>query len=263
MDIIKEPAEKAENTLRRHLIGGALCAFTSYTLVREARAAASVTDGRLSAKRWIDRQEEMARGLHTGTLTQAAWHDEVMRLDREVEVPDLMKEAARGRITQAGEPFMKDPVKRNIRFLDDSGEPRRLTYAAAIFSFEPESVITPHAHKHLATAHMVVDGRVRVRTFDRLADREGALLIRPTGDHVARVGEAAAMTTVKDNVHWFTPVGGRAVTFDVIISDLDPGQDSYLIQPLDPLGGERQADGSILAPLVSFAEGMKRYNARM
>lgn len=76
---------------------------------------------------------------------------------------------------------------------------------------------------------MVIDGQVRIRTFDRIADREGAILILPTGDHVGRVGESASMTTAKDNVHWFAPATPHAVTFDVIISDLDPGQASYLV----------------------------------
>jgi hypothetical protein len=139
-----------------------------------------------------------------------------------------------------------------------------LTYAAATFSFGPESVITPHAHKHLATAHMVIAGKVRIRTYDRVADEAGAIVIRPTADYVGGVGHAAAMTTEKDNVHWSTPGSPEGgTTFDVIIDSLDAGQDDYLIQPIDPLGGERRADGTIVAPLVSFKAAMERYSAHV
>lgn len=246
---------------RRLLLASAIGAFSVYALVREARAAQPALDGRLAARCWIARQEELARGLHSGAVCETGWHDEVNRLAREVDVAQLMAEMRRGRVTPAGEPFMHDPVKRNVHFADQDGQPMRLTYGAATFTFGAESVITPHAHQHMASAHMVLDGRVRIRTFDRVAERTGALVIRPSGDLIAGVGEAAAMTTAKDNIHWFKATSAQATTFDVIIDGLDPGQADYLIQPLDPLGGRRQEDGTIIAPILSFEESMRRYPA--
>ncbi len=249
---------------RRHaLLAPVMAAFSVYAFVREARAMDGPSDRRLSARRWIDRQEALARGLRSGSVSPRAWHDEVNRLARDLDLDQFMAELKTSRSAPAGAPFMRDPVKRDIGFVDEQGQPRRLTYAAATFSFGPENVITPHAHKHMASAHMVIEGRVRIRTFDRIADQDGALLIRPTGDQVRGVGEAAAMTTPVDNVHWFTPASPRATTFDVIVSDLDPGQKSYEIQPVDPLGGEPQADGTILAPIMSFEAAMQRYSAHI
>ncbi len=247
---------------RRLALVGSLAAFAGYALVREAHAARP-GDKRMTARRWIDRQEELARGLHDGSVSQVAWRDEVNRLAGEVDVAQLMAEVGRSKVSDAGPPFMKDPVKRHVRFLDEEGRLRKLTYGAALFVFSPGNVITPHAHKHMASAHMVVEGKVRIRTFDRLGDEDGALVIRPTGDHVARVGQAAAMTSARDNVHWFTPKSPRAMTFDVILSDLDRGQPSFKIQPVDPLGGRRLAGGAIRAPLLSFEESMRRYSADM
>jgi len=248
---------------RRALLGTSLAAFTHYALLREARAAGTVTDSRLSARAWIARQEALARGLHEGSVSHLAWHYEINRLAREVDVAELMAEAGRGRNPPPGTPFMRDPVKRTIRFVNDAGEPLHLTYAAATFTFGPDNLITPHAHEHLATAHMVVEGRVRIRTFDRLANRGDALIIRPTADHVGEVGTAAAMTTERDNIPWFTPASPHATTFDVIIDSLDPGQPDYAIYAVDPLGGTRLPDGSILANRLTFAESSARYTAAM
>jgi hypothetical protein len=246
----------------RRLIAKTLVLLPVYALVAEARAAEAASDRRLAATLWIARQDELARALKSGELSPRGWHDAVNDLAREVEVPQLLAEAGRdpGETRPA---FMRDPVKRSVRFLDSDGRPRRLTYAAATFSFGPDNVITPHAHRHMASAHMVVEGRVRIRTFDRVADRADALVIRPTGDRIGEVGDAAAMTSAKDNIHWFTPASARATTFDVIVDGLDPGQSDYLIQPIDPLGGVHRADGTIVAPLTSFEEGMSRYTARM
>jgi hypothetical protein len=243
---------------RRHAILGPLALFAAYALVREAKASAP-SDRRLSASRWIARQDEMARALAKGEMTPLAWGEEVHKLAHELDVAQLKAEIARARSAPAGEPFMRDPVKRNIHFIDEHGEPRRVAYGAATFSFTPANVITPHAHKHMASAHMVIEGRVRIRTFDRVRDEANGLVIRPSGDRVSGVGEAAAMTSAKDNIHWFAPRSDRAETFDVIVSDLDPGQASYLIQPVDPLGGEHLADGSIRTPVLSFEESMRRY----
>lgn len=257
-----EVARQGPVDRRSLLIAATLASCSSYLFLREARAADRITDSRLSASGWIGRQDDLARALRAGTISPTAWHDEVARLAGEVDIAQLMAEAGRAAMP-AGTPFMRDPVKRVVGFLDDQGRPRHLAYVAALFSFGPDNVITPHAHEHMASAHMVVDGKVRIRTFDRIEDQAGALVIRPTGDHVGGVGSAAAMTTAKDNVHWFTPVTPQATTFDVIIDGLDPGRKSYVIQPVDPNAGVRRPDGTIVAPLLSIAESMARYPAHV
>src|SRR5437868_11826255 len=236
-------------TGRRELLVGALPAFAIFALLKEA--AADVTaSARAPAGRWIARQDELARGLAKMKITQVEWHDQVSALARDVDIGELAFEIRRARTRPAGDPFGHDPKKRFITFLDEDEKPLNLSYGAALFTFDKTNVITPHAHKHMASAHMVLDGKIRIRTFDRIADEEGAILILQTGDTVAEPGHAAAMTSEKDNVHWFAPRSPHAMTFDVIVDGLDPGQDRYTIQPLDPLGGTRLSDSTIRAPLL-------------
>jgi hypothetical protein len=172
-----------------------------------------------------------------------------------------MATVRRSRVTAAGEPSHNDPHKRFVRFLDENGEPRRLAYGAALFDFEPHNVITPHGHKHMVSAHLVVQGQFRVRNYDRLRDEGDAMVIRPTRDYVASLGQVSTMSSARDNIHWFVPHGGRATTFDVIISGLDPGEEDYEIRTIDPLRGRELGDGSILAPIIGFAESAARYTA--
>jgi hypothetical protein len=82
-------------------------------------------------------------------------------------------------------------------------------------------------------------------------------------DEVAEVGDAAAMTTATDNVHWFAPKSAQAMTFDVIVDGLDSGSAPYVIQPVDPMAGRHNEDGTISAPTISFEESMKRYPASL
>jgi hypothetical protein len=167
----------------------------------------------------------------------------------------------RSRIVPAGAASHNDPQKRFVRFLDDAGEPRRLAYGAALFDFAPGNVITPHGHRHMVSAHLVTEGRLRVRNFDRLRDEDGGIVIRPTRDYVAGAGQVSTMCSERDNIHWFVPVGGPAATFDVIISGIDPGKPEYEILAVDPLRARPLPDGSLHAPVIGFEESSRRYTA--
>jgi hypothetical protein len=236
--------------------------FSAYALVAELSFAGTRKQA-LPARRWLSLQSDLARGLAQGTLSQSQWHKDVNTLAGEVDLESLAHELRRARIKNAGVPFGHDPQKRFVTILGDDGQPVRLEYGLALFDFGPNDVITPHAHRHMASAHMVIEGRVRVRTYDRVRDEDGALIIRPTQDVLAEPGHSAAMTSANDNIHWFAPRSSRAMTLDIIIDGLDRGKDRYLIEPVHPIGGQKLNDGTLRAPLVSFEDSMKLYNARI
>ncbi|MEZ5956255.1 MAG: hypothetical protein R3C27_03465 [Hyphomonadaceae bacterium] len=237
---------------------GALPAFAIFALLAEARAQEGP---RVRADRWIEAQSEIAQALSDGRISPRSWMDEVEALTREVDLAELMTTVGRARLTDAGRGASNDPFKRSVRFLDAAGQPRRLGYAAALFEFEPHNVITPHGHRHMASAHVVVEGALRVRNFDRIGDTDSAMIIRPTRDYIADVGHVSTMSSERDNIHWFVPTGRRAMTFDIIVSGLDPGQPHYEIRAIDPIGGTPRSNGDIVAPIIGFEEASRRYTA--
>lgn len=248
---------------RRSFLTRTLGAVPLYALLAEAGAAQALAAGAVSARRWIAEQQELALALAEGALRPAAWQSEVEALARRVDLAELAAEIARAQTRFTGRALPSYPVKRSLVFLDETGKRRRLRYACALFSFDPDKVITPHAHRHMVSAHLVMEGAFRVRTFDRLRDEEGALIIRPTADEVIGVGAVSTMSTERDNVHWFVPQAERAVTFDVIVSGLDPDAPRYEIQAVDPVRGERLPDGSLRAPILGFEESSRFYTARV
>jgi hypothetical protein len=235
--------------------------FCAYALVAEL-GIANAHPNDPSARRWLSLQSDLARELKTGALSQTEWHRGVNALARDIDLEHLAAELRRARIKDAGSPFGHDPQKRFVTVVDDEGQVVKLGYGLALFDFKKDSVITPHAHQYMASAHMVIEGRIRVRAFDRVRDESDALIIRPTADVVAEPGYSAAMTSPRDNVHWFVPRSVRAMTLDIIIDGLGPGADRYLIQPVDPLRGVQLSDGTIRAPLISFDRSMQLYSAR-
>lgn len=243
-------------TRRDHLLG-VLPGFVLFALLGEVAAQ---TPSR--AARWIDAQDQIARALAAGEITPLAWQGEVERLAGEVDVAELMAAVRAARLSPAPMGSHNDPAKRFVRFIDATGEPRRLAYGAALFDFQPQNVITPHGHRHMVSAHMIVAGAFRVRNFDRVGDEDGAMIIRPTRDYIARLGDVSTMSSHRDNIHWFVPHGGApATTFDVVISGIDPGQPSYEIRAIDPVGGRVRDDGAIVAPIISFSDSADRYTA--
>lgn len=242
---------------RRQFIGGVLTAFPAYALLAEIGAARAASD-RASA-RWIAAQDEIARALAGGELSPAQWRTEVARLTRTVDVSQLMAEVDGAEIRHVGRALPTYPLKRSVYFRDETGARRKLRYAAALFGFAPGNVVTPHAHRHMVSAHIVVEGAFRVRNFDRVRDEPGAVVIRPSVDAVIEVGDVSTITPDRDNIHWFVPRGARAATFDVIVSGLEHGQPAYDIEAVDPVRGRALADGLIRAPILGFEESSRFY----
>lgn len=246
---------------RRDSLSGFLAAFAVTALVSEVSVARPAR--RMSAAKWIDRQSELARSLSKGEIRPLDWMREVERLAREVDPMQLMGEVDQARVSAASIPSTNDPQKRSIRFLDEHGAPRRLGYAAALFDFSPKNVVTPHGHRNMVSSHLITRGKFGVRNFDRLQDVGSAMRIRATRDYIAKTGHVSAMSSDRDNIHWFVPVDGPAQTFDIIISGLRPDLEPYEITAIDPLGGEKQTDGTILAPAMSFEDASRKYQANL
>jgi hypothetical protein len=244
---------------RRETLGAFLTAFLPVALAREARGRVPANETR--ARRWISAQQEIGEALAGGRITGRTWALEVERLAAELDVAELMAAVRHARIEPAGAPAHNDPRKRFVRFLDDKGRVRRLAYGAALFEFSPTNVVTPHGHRHMVSAHLVVAGRFRIRNFDRVGDEAGAMRLRPTRDYVAGAGQASTMCFERDNIHWFVPQGGSAATFDVVISGLDPGAPPYRIEAVDPLRARRAADGTLIVPIIDFASSSQLYTA--
>ena len=244
---------------RREFARTVLAAFPAYALLAECMAAGAAAG--TAARRWIMRQDDIARALLRDELSLEQWRLEVGELSRSIDVEQLMAEIDRSRVRDVGRGQPNDPVKRSILFRDETGTPRRLHYAAALFGFDRHNVITPHAHRHMVSAHLVVEGAFRVRNFDRVRSEDGAVIIRPSIDETIAVGEASTIGRARDNIHWFVPRSERAVTFDVIISGLDEDAPRYVIEAVDPVRGTPLPDGTIRAPILDFAEAGRFYTA--
>ena len=248
---------------RRALLRQVLLACPAYALLAAFAGARGLADPGVEARGWILDQQDLALALARGEIGPRRWQAEVEALARRVDLAALSAEIGRAESRHVGRALPNYPVKRSLVFRDETGAPRALRYAAALFRFDRGNVITPHGHRHMVSAHLVIEGVFRVRTFDRLRDEAGAMILRPSADAAVGTGEVSTMSAARDNVHWFVPRTARAATFDVIVSGLDPGAPPFRIEAVDPVRGESLPDGSLRAPIIGFEEASRFYTAEI
>ncbi len=170
---------------RRDVLG----AFAAYALLAELSSAGASRRSR-SVRAWLNRQEALARGLVAGSLEPEQWRHEVEVLGREADVARLIAEALP---SPSSRPFPTHPARRLLHWRDENGKPRSQRYAVALFEFDRTSVITPHAHRGMLSAHLVARGALRARTYDRVSSEPDALVLRPAADRRLETGETSSI----------------------------------------------------------------------
>jgi hypothetical protein len=189
-------------------------------------------------------------------MTGAAWQHNVEELARQIELEELLRAIDFARL------------ERDFRFTTDGGTKQfvklpgsDLVFGAAIFGLEKNKAITPHGHRHMASAHMVISGSLHVRNYDRIADEPEHLILRPTVDERIGVGDVSTMSSDRNNIHWFTAKSDRAFTLDVVVDGLTPNAPAYRIDLVDPRGGEKLGNGDIRARRIEWEESVRLYGA--
>ena len=205
-------------------------------------------------RKWIAAHDDIATQLVSGRITGLQWQSEVERLARDVDRRELLEQVDFDAIEKSMDLTNPGGTKKIVRLSD-----QRVQFGAAIFGLRQRNAITPHAHKHMVSAHMVIKGELHARNFDRVAEEPGHLIIEPSVDTTIRPGDVSTMSSQRNNVHWFTALTPAAFTLDVIIDSLTPNEKPYVIELLDPNGAQRLPNGQRRARLIDWKESVRLY----
>jgi hypothetical protein len=197
--------------------------------------------------------------LRGGALPATVWQREVAALLERAPLADLLRlidfeDMMKRVVLPDDRATTRDPV-----FPPLEGLPARASHIRRVFLLRKDRAIVPHGHRNMASGHLVIHGRLRVRHFERLRDEPTHLWLRPTIDRESRPGSASTVSDQKDNVHWLVATSEVAATFDVIVPDLDPGRPTEFMDFVDPRRGEPRGDGTIRAPRLGPEEVFARY----
>jgi hypothetical protein len=215
----------------------------------------------LDARGWAKELEAICRAVLAGTLAPPAWQQAIERLHARVPLEEIVKLVdVDAMLSRMPAPERKLGAVENVRWPGAEAPP----FGRKLFVYRKGACTPPHAHNHTVSAHLVLRGRIRARTFDRVEDLETSIRIRPTGDHTFGPGHTVSMSDDRDNVHWFEGASDLSISFDVPIGGIAP-EKAYRHQAemygqiyLDPTVAPR-GDGRIDAPIIKFREAVEKF----
>lgn len=203
-------------------------------------------------------REAVALGgaLRRGEITQTGWQDRVAPVLRRrsvaelaaaIDLPALRARAAR---VVRGASILRVPL---LDALDpDEGADVKVFFLRAGRS-DP-----PHVHFNLVAAHIVLEGRFRVRHFSRLGEEDGGFRLRPSGDRELGPGELSSISDDRDNGHWHQALTD-GVLLDVQQGRIDPTRPIRRREMIDPERARPLPDGALHARRLDRVTALRRY----
>ena len=209
--------------------------------------------------KWLTDVNQLGWDLKDKKLSQLEWQKKVEELYKKADVADFLRLVDFDKLTQNLELVDAGARSLTVKFPQIEGVTDKLAWGKQIFALKKGRSVVPHGHNNMATAFLILKGEFRGRHFDRIADEDEHMIIRPTIDRKFSVGECSTVSDVKDNVHWFQALQGPAFIFNIhvmgINSDSTESTGRIYIDP----NGEKLKDGQIRARRVDYDEVNKLY----
>lgn len=238
------------------MLGGAL----TFSLVKTLCGTGSLrAAARPVAAKWLFEVEEMSRGLRGAKLRPSEWQAKMDELFHRIDLADLLRSIDYTSLTKAAIfPEDRESVQ-ELEFPAVEGLPANLSYIPMLVAFKTGRSIVPHGHRNMVSMHMLIDGQVHARHYERRGGDSTHLVVEPSLDkHFAR-GELSTVSDERNNVHWFKAVRGPVFMFNVGVFGLDGTKDFTGRDYIDPLGAQRLGDGTLRARRLDHKDAFRLY----
>lgn len=251
---------------RRFTAFSARCLFSVLLLKTGLNAKAFNERVEPHMRRWYAELNEAGQALKGRDLTPEQWRQRIEDIHQQVPLKDLLHFIDFDRVVGDIRYPQRWGAIRDLDFPQLSGLPRDLP-GAKIFAYRKDAATAPHGHNNMVSAHLILKGQFHVRTFHRVRDEAGYLILSPAIDRIAGPGEVVTMSDEAHNVHWFLAVSPHAYTLDVPVSDLQPGKpyptkaNRYGMIWVDPTAG-KTTEGLVRAKVIDFQEAERRFARR-
>ncbi|MBQ18045.1 MAG: hypothetical protein CMJ65_13065 [Planctomycetaceae bacterium] len=250
----------AETLTRRSFSRDALSTLLTYSLLDTLGNNDLFADKiKPVTRKWLTQVNDLGLAVKKQKLKQVVWQKQVEELFGKVELSDLLKMLDFDRLTKGLKYVDNGALSIRFKFPRIEGLPTEYVFGKQVFALKRKRSVVPHGHNNMATAFLILEGKLRGRHYDRLEDRKDEFLIRPTIDRKFRRGEHSSISDYKDNIHWFEAQSDRAFIFNIHVLDVTPGSKKPTGRVyLDP-NGKKQKGGLILARKVGYKEVHKLY----
>jgi len=171
--------------------------------------------------KWLRDVNDLARSLKDEVLSQDAWQSQMEALYGRVPLADLLRLVdvdalvRRAPLPSVGESFEE------LELPAIEGLPARPAFYRVVAGFRAGRSIPPHAHNHLASSFLVLQGELRGRHFDRVRDIDAdQMSIKATSDRAFAPGDSSTVSQDRNNVHWFTATKDHSFVLDLGVGGL-------------------------------------------
>ncbi|QSE99437.1 hypothetical protein JR347_16960 [Fulvivirga lutea] len=200
---------------------------------------------------------EYCSDLKKRSITVTEWQSFIAKLYNKIELTELLKFIEFEKLTQGFDYPDLGVNTRKVFFPKLSGLPEKTVFVKKIFGMKKDRAIIPHGHSNMASAHLILQGEMHLRHYEKLGQEDQNLIIKPTIDRIAQIGDNSSISDEKDNVHWFVANTDTAFTFDVIMLDLN--NKPYDIHNLDIYEKQDLHNGTLRVPMLDVNTALTKY----
>jgi hypothetical protein len=235
-----------------------LTSVTSFALIDTLLSSNAVASAaKPITNHWAMRLNAYCADLRKQSLTVTEWQTNVETLFDEIPLKDLLKFIDFTNLSKGFEFPDLGVNTRPVKFPKLEGLPEKTVFLKKLFGMKKDRAIIPHGHVNMASAHLIIKGEMHLRHYEKIRQEEQTLLIKPSIDKIAKVGENSSISDEKDNVHWFIANTDTAFTFDVIMLDLKAKP--YDIYNLDMYKKQKLSNGTLRVPILDVETALKKY----
>ena len=249
-----------EQLSRRGFVQNLLGSLLTFSLIENLNGSNALAGSiKPIAGRWLIEVEQMSSNLRSRKLKPVEWQQQIEVLFNHIDFPDLLRAIDYAELTKnALFPDDHDSAL-PLEFPQVEGLPAELAYVPFFIALKKGRAIVPHAHHNMTSMHMVLDGEVQARHFDRVSDESNYLTIKPTLDKEFVRGDLSTVSDQKDNIHWFKALSDTVFIFSVGVFKVNPDDDFSGRDFIDPIGGEKVGNGLIRARRIGEKEARSLY----
>ena len=208
---------------------------------------------------WLGEMDELGREVKDQKLKQVLWQKKVEELFSRVELSEILRLIEFEKLEKKARSYKGlGPRRLSVPFPEIEGVPTKFVFGRQIFALKKDRSVVPHGHNNMATAFLILKGKLRGRHYERLEDQPKHMIIQPTIDRTFGPGGCSTVSQYKDNVHWFKALEDGSFIFNIHVFGVTPKYRSANRVYVDP-NGEKLEGGKIRGRRISHEEATKLY----
>ena len=251
---------ESKPTTRRELCRRTLGSMLTFSVLEAlCRDDAFAGEVRPVINKWVADLNALGQDLKDQKIPQIIWQHKVEDLFAQVELKELLKLVDFEKLTRGVKIPDNGAKSLGFRFPEVEGIPRQIVFGKQIFALKKGRSVVPHGHNNMATAFLILGGKLHGRHWDRLEDEKDHMIIRPTIDGSFGEGEYSSVSDYKDNIHWFKATSDVAYIFNIHVLDAQPKADNRTGRVYVNPNGEKLRGGLIRAPRMGYTECHKLF----